>query len=227
MRTIAQFAIRDSLEAGEAAAAGGVGALQQQQDGSHRSSFGSFRQSQIGLGSVGSTLRNVEPAPQILEQRELESQMERIGHLPHGQHSHSHDHSHSRSNNTNSRDGQTPTGPRAPHPDEKGGFDLPDFRQFGNDEDDDDTPPPGVGAKPSGGDAPEIRLAGVDWRGHAVQHHGHHGGGGGGGLHVRNASIQGEEDWSADTMAGLGVQGAGAGQNGNGKGNGNGNGRGY
>lgn len=200
MRTIAQFAIRDTTGLD-----GEIGAAAQD-NSQHRASFGSLRHSQIGLASVGSTLRNVEPAPQILEQRELESQMEHMGALPPGPGHGSHD----------SRDGQTPTGPRASHPDEHEGFDLPDFSRF---EDDDDTPP-GVGAKPSHhhhhqGGAPEIRLAEVDWRGHAVpQHHG-------GGMHVRNPSIQHDEDWSAEAMGRLGLGGS------NGDGNGDAIGRGY
>ncbi|CAN8097609.1 unnamed protein product [Discula destructiva] len=197
MRTIAQFAIRDTsagagLEAGgaggEADGAGGASGGPQ-----NRASFSSFRHSQqIGLASVGSTLRNVEPAPQILEQRELESQMEHMGALPQPGHNHH-----------NSRDGQTPTGPRAPHPGElhAGGFELPDFNRFGDDDDDSTTP----GAPP-----PEIRLAEVDWRGHAVpQHHG----GGGGGLHVRNHSLedQDEDDWTANALAEMNLAGTGGG----------------
>lgn len=171
MRTIAQFAIRDTspsnLEDGEN---GGV----------HRASYGSFRSSsgaQIGLASVGSTLRNVEPAPQILEQRELESQLEHLAALP---------------PDSAGREDMTPTGPPAPQ--QSHGFELPDFNQFDNDD-----APPGVGPKP-GAQPPEIREPGpphqmIDWRGHAVQHSGHH--------HQRHPSIQDEGDWTADALAGM------------------------
>lgn len=192
MRTIAQFAIRDT-------ATGGLDEARDHPDNGsgHRASIGSFRHSQqIGLANVGSTLRNVEPAPQILEQRELEQQLEHMGQLPpEGMRAGYHHHNGS---NSDSRDGQTPTGPRADQQQFGGGpsgptYELPDFDHFG---DDDDGTPPGVGPKPTGG-APEIRLAEVDWRGHAVESSG------GGGLHVRNTSIQNEEDWTADAIAGM------------------------
>lgn len=189
MRTIAQFAIRDT-------ATGGLDEARDT-DSTHRASVGSFRHSQIGLASVGSTLRNVEPAPQILEQRELEQQLEHMGQLPPedlrvGHHHH----------NGNSRDGQTPTGPRA---DQHAPFELPDFDQFAND----DSTPPGVGPKPA--PPPEIRLAEVDWRGHTMPPHSGGGGNGAGGMHVRNSSIQDEEDWTADAIAGMRLSDAGAG----------------
>lgn len=184
MRTIAQFAIRDTsaIGPGEGETTADV----------HRASYGSFRSSsgaQIGLASVGSTLRNVEPAPQILEQRELEQQLEHIAALPEeGMRA-----GYGRGNNYhgNGRDEMTPTGPPA-H--EGHGFDLPDFNQF----DTDDTPP-GVGPKPQ--QTPEIRLPEfqeggqmVDWRGHTVS--GSHG-------HARNPSIQTEEDWTTNALAGM------------------------
>ncbi|KAJ1303656.1 hypothetical protein OPQ81_008084 [Rhizoctonia solani] len=160
MRTIAQFAIRDTstnLGAGEAAE--GVS------DG-HRASYGSFRSSsgaQIGLAAVGSTLRNVEPAPQMLEQRELEQQLEHMGALPPEEMRAGH--AHGGDTNPNGRDEMTPTGPRASQ--EPHAFDLPDFNQF-----DSTDVPPGVGPKPTQ-QTPEIRLAEfqeggqmVDWRGH-------------------------------------------------------------
>ncbi|KAF3013709.1 hypothetical protein E8E14_004186 [Neopestalotiopsis sp. 37M] len=71
LRTLAQFAIRDSdaLE-GE----GGIDA--------HRASMVSFRSSGI---PGASSLRNMEHAPQILEQEEMDSQMNRLSELPSGQ----------------------------------------------------------------------------------------------------------------------------------------------
>lgn len=177
MRTIAQFAIRDTA----------TGGLQHDDalDTRRASSVGSFN-NRHSMSVAGSTLRNVEPAPQILEQRELEQQLELMGQLsPH---------------HTNSRDGQTPTGPRAAEPEQhhlrdgdgpaSSSFELPDFDRFA-----DDTPP-GVGPKP--GAPPEIRLAEVDWRGHATG-----GAGGGGTMHVRNPSIGNDEDWAADAIAGM------------------------
>lgn len=194
MRTIAQFAIRDT-----STNLGGAADGDATPDGQHRASYGSYRSSsgaQIGLAAVGSTLRNVEPAPQILEQRELEQQLEHIAALP------SEDvragRSHGSGSNGNGRDEMTPTGPRASQ--DHHGFDLPDFNQFGTQD-----RPPGVGPKPHQ-QPPEIRLpefqggAGgqmVDWRGHAAPHHP------GGGHHARNASIQNEEDWTADAIAGM------------------------
>lgn len=70
LRTLAQFAIRDSdsLEPD-----GGMDA--------HRASMISFRSSGI---PGASSLRNMEHAPQILEQEELDSQMNRLSQLPPG-----------------------------------------------------------------------------------------------------------------------------------------------
>lgn len=205
MRTIAQFAIRDtSTNLG-----GNDGDTPP--DG-HRASYSSFRSSsgaQIGLAAVGSTLRNVEPAPQILEQRELEQQLERISALPPEEMRASSARGGSSGEgdfNANARDEMTPTGPRAPH-NEQHGYDLADFNQF-----DRDDMPPSIGPKPmqqqqqqqQQRQTPEIRLPGfqddggpmVDWRGHAVPQQGslHH---------TRNSSIQHDEDWAAEAMAGM------------------------
>lgn len=188
MRTIAQFAIRDT------SSSNGEG---ETTPDANRASYSSFRSSsgaQIGLASVGSTLRNVEPAPQILEQRELEQQLEHIAALPpeseragYGQAG-------------NGRDESTPTGPAANNSQQQHSFDLAEFNQFDSDN---DAKPPGVGPKPAGGQhhPPEIRLPEfqgggqmVDWRGHTVpSHHGH----------ARNPSIQTEDDWTADALAGM------------------------
>lgn len=189
MRTIAQFAIRDT------SSGLGPGDGEATPDG-HRASYGSFRSSsgaQIGLAAVGSTLRNVEPAPQILEQRELEQQLEHFASLPpedmRAESGRTHMH--------NGRDEMTPTGPRAA---EGHGFELPDFNHF-----DSDDKPPGVGPKPNQ-QPPEIRLPDfqgggplVDWRGHAVRPEdgapGHH----------RNPSIQDDDEWTANAIAGMGL----------------------
>lgn len=185
MRTIAQFAIRDtssSMVPGEGDAT---------PDGP-RTSYGSFRSSsgaQIGLAAVGSTLRNVEPAPQILEQRELEQQLEHFAALPPEDMRAGTGHMH------NGRDEMTPTGPRAAA---DHGFDLPDFNHFDTNE-----RPPGVGPKPNQ-ETPEIRLPEfqsggqmIDWRGHAVNPEG------GASGHHRNPSLQDDEDWTANAIAGM------------------------
>lgn len=196
MRTIAQFAIRDTSSPngdGEAT------------PDANRASYSSFRSSsgaQIGLASVGSTLRNVEPAPQILEQRELEQQLEHIAALPPESERANYGHA-SNGSNSNGRDESTPTGPTANSQQQQHGFDLSEFNQFDSDG---DAKPPGVGPKPgsahAGQQPPEIRLPefqGVDWRGHPVPtHHGVHGHG-----HGRNLSIQNEDDWTADALAGM------------------------
>ncbi|KAH9906437.1 acetyl-CoA synthetase-like protein [Xylariomycetidae sp. FL2044] len=71
MRTVAQFAIRDSNAGG---LEGGDGTIDA------RASVGSIRSSINVPGT--SSLRNVEPAPQILEQEELDHQMNRMSALP-------------------------------------------------------------------------------------------------------------------------------------------------
>ncbi|KAH8783245.1 acyl-CoA ligase [Diaporthe sp. PMI_573] len=186
MRTIAQFAIRDS----STGLGNGEGDANQE---AHRASYGSHRSSsgaQIGLASVGSTLRNVEPAPQILEQRELESQLERISAIPSGAHA-NYGQAPGENGHGNGRDQMTPTGPSAP---QAHGFDLPDFGQFENDDRPGSGPQPGMHQQ-----TPEIRLPefqGVDWRGHMHPSHGPVG-------HARNPSIQNEEDWTADAIASM------------------------
>lgn len=199
MRTIAQFAIRDT------SSPNGDG---ETTPDANRASYGSFRSSsgaQIGLASVGSTLRNVEPAPQILEQRELEQQLEHIAALPPESERANYGHT-SNGNNAKGRDESTPTGPVAnpQHPQQQQqqhGFDMSEFNHFDSDG---EARPPGVGPQAgqahAGQQPPEIRLPefhGVDWRGHPVPaHHGGHG-------HGRNPSIQNEDDWTADALAGM------------------------
>lgn len=185
MRTIAQFAIRDA----STGLGNGEGDTTPE---AHRASYSSYRSSsgaQIVLASVGSTLRNVEPAPQILEQRELESQLERISALPPDARANygpvPGDHG-----NGNGGDQMTPTGPAPPH---GHGFDLPDFGQFDHDNRPGSDQKPGIHQQ-----TPEIRLPefqGVDWRGHV---HPSHGPGG----HARNSSLQ-NEDWTADAIASM------------------------
>ncbi|KID97416.1 acyl CoA ligase-like protein, CPS1, partial [Metarhizium majus ARSEF 297] len=78
LRTLAQFAIRD-LDVGaigEPGSGSGPGDLAD----AHRMSTGSIRSSGVPAGA--SSLRNVEHAPQILEQEELDVQMNRMAHMP-------------------------------------------------------------------------------------------------------------------------------------------------
>jgi len=102
MRTVAQFAIKDMDSAAAAAALGPPGTSASEVSGgglqgalsdtlvdsAHRASMSSFRSSSGGgpgggAGAGSSSLRNVEPAPQILEQRELEQQaLEDLARIP-------------------------------------------------------------------------------------------------------------------------------------------------
>lgn len=70
MRTVAQFAIRDS----NSGALEGDGAPD-----NHRTSVGSIRSNNM---AGASSLRNMEHAPQILEQEELDQQMDKMSALP-------------------------------------------------------------------------------------------------------------------------------------------------
>lgn len=71
MRTVAQFAIRDP---DSGSVEGGDGAMD-----NHRASVGSVRSSNA---PGASSLRNMEHAPQILEQEELDHQMNKMSALP-------------------------------------------------------------------------------------------------------------------------------------------------
>lgn len=72
MRTVAQFAIRDT----NATALEGAGGTA---DNAHRASVGSIRSNNA---PGASSLRNMEHAPQILEQEELDHQMDKMSALP-------------------------------------------------------------------------------------------------------------------------------------------------
>lgn len=149
MRTVAQFAIKDidaagvlsmvvpsGPAAGDAASQGAGDTLE-----NNRVSQGSFRSSGGYGGPIpgtSSSLRNVEPAPQILEQRELEQQLEGVGpiEMPANEHI-AHEPSEGEADGTNE---QTPTRPQhrasavATPPQS---YVLPDFNSFGPE----DTPP--------------------------------------------------------------------------------------
>ncbi|KAK2066614.1 hypothetical protein P8C59_000416 [Phyllachora maydis] len=240
MRTMAQFAIKD-VEA--IAALGGApgtssgepsgavqdasGQLQNAMD-VNRVSLSSSRSSGVfgagaGLGAApplghSSSLRNVEHAPQILEQRELEQQMENMTMVsspresvgggggggggapgltlspPSEMAGHEVD------------NGQTPTRAMqamqatrrrqdssfsaAP----SHGYELPDFSRFGTDgadNDGDGAAPPAVGPKP---DIPQIRLPGVD-------------GDGDGEAEEAGEATNGDDDWKRDAYISMDLAG--------------------
>ncbi|ORY70027.1 acyl-CoA ligase [Pseudomassariella vexata] len=131
MRTIAQFAIRDvdpnAIEGGD----GPVDA--------RRASVGSMRSS--GVPGT-SSLRNMEHAPQILEQEEIDHQIGKMAELPPSDLS---------AINRKSVSGAETTGSRSSR-----GFDLPDFNRFG-----DETT---LTSKQQSHATPQIRLPDVDGR---------------------------------------------------------------
>lgn len=191
MRTMAQFAIKDmdsAILGPPGTASGESGQSAQQEEAFPRASLSSFRSAGYpGAGS--SSLRNVEPAPQILEQRELE-QMENhrgIGggggylqresppaplglvEMPADERldvdrtptkNHSAQFTSAANNNNNNNRVSVAA---LPH-----GYDLPDFDRFGSE--DEEPAPPAVGPKPASppqsslSGAPQIRLPGVDGR---------------------------------------------------------------
>lgn len=171
MRTLAQFAIRDmdpaSLVGGDPGTA----------DGSdpHRASIGSQR-SAGGPAPGSSSLRNVEHAPQILEQEEFQNQVGHMASLP----QHGHDGIAEMPGDEGplyAQQGQA----NAPSGND---YVLPDFDHFGHD----DRPPP-VGAKPGPGQpTPQIKLPGVDGRENTDIWNSHKGGG------------QDDEDWTAQAL---------------------------
>ncbi|TGJ81535.1 hypothetical protein E0Z10_g7236 [Xylaria hypoxylon] len=130
MRTVAQFAIRDAdtsvLEGTDAAA------------DNNRASVGSIR-SNNAPGAGASSLRNMEHAPQILEQEELDQQMDKMSALPRPVES---------STTSSSRNNTSST---SDHPT---GYPLPKFDHFG---DEFQLPGPQQGL-------PQVRLPTVDGR---------------------------------------------------------------
>lgn len=144
MRTLAQFAIRDM---DPASILGGEPGIPDGPD-PNRASIGSQR-SMGGLAPGSSSLRNVEHAPQILEQEEFDQQVGQMSSLP--------------------QQGEIAEMPGDEGPVYRGhgnaprghGYDLPDFDQFGRED-----RPPAVGAKPGSraGAPPQINLPGVDGR---------------------------------------------------------------
>ncbi|KAL2015860.1 hypothetical protein VTK56DRAFT_4679 [Thermocarpiscus australiensis] len=233
MRTMAQFAIKDMDRDAHGAPPGtssgeresiSLGAVQGAADASNdhrRASLGSFRSSGGLVQGTSSSLRNVEPAPQILEQRELEQQAL-----------------------DNSYDAETPPGPVEMPADEPEvdsdqtptknstqqqqqsgigaaplphGYELPDSNRFGLD---DDGPPPAVGSKPgssSGGETagrggvsqqpPQIRLPGVDGRESLDDWDLRPGSGNGGLGQGRDGDGHGDDDWTRDAYMSMNLAG--------------------
>ena len=135
MRTVAQFTIRDDIVGMD----GGDGPAD------HRASVSSMRSLLPGAGA--SSLRNMEHAPQILEQEELDHQMDRMGELPPGGLS-----------SRNSKSGAS-LPPIDTNSASGGGHNfMPDFDRFG------ERPLSSRQQAGSSHNMPQIRLPGVDGR---------------------------------------------------------------
>lgn len=176
MRTVAQFAIRDMDPTALPGEPGGA-----ETGEPNRVSVGSQRSS--GVPAAGSSsLRNVEHAPQILEQEELDQQMGRMAEIPPAE---------------MPGDEQRPYSARAPSVDAQGfnmqqgrslvdpqaGYDMGNFSSYGEEK------PPAVGAKPGapGPGAPQLRLPGVDGRESMDEWR-------------RSGGAQDEDDWTAEAI---------------------------
>ncbi|KAK0630851.1 hypothetical protein B0T17DRAFT_233220 [Bombardia bombarda] len=206
MRTMAQFAIKDM----DSSALGLLGTSGSEHPSSevHRASMGSFRSSGGPMPGAGtSSLRNVEHAPRILEQRELEQQAldssltppppPGFVEMP--------------ANEREVDNDQTPTKTNAlpSH-----GFELPDFDRFGS-----SASPSPVGSKPGSSAGmryaapapapPLIRLPGVDGR-EALDEwsmrRGSLGGATGGGA-TGPARLVDDDDWSRDAFMSMNLAG--------------------
>ncbi|KAH7374793.1 acyl-CoA ligase [Plectosphaerella cucumerina] len=187
MRTIAQFAIRDAAPMPGEAVGGETTDLNRASVGSQRSS---------GVPAAGSSsLRNVEHAPQILEQEELDQQMGRMAAIPPAEMP-----ADDQRASYGSAGGEAQGLGGAP---QGRGLQLVDHGSQGYgsggydgryDDDQDDSPPavgPKPGATPSMGGyhgAPQLRLPGVDGR--ESMDEWRSGGGGG----------RDEEDWTTDAI---------------------------
>lgn len=179
MRTIAQFSIKDPDAAAMPIGPTSGDSIAENPSAANRGSLGSARSSGgINLGGYGpipgansSSLRNVETAPRILEQRELEQQLdypktfEPVEMPTEVQSPRLQD---PEETPTKARPGSGPIA--SPH----NSYDLPDFARFNLNDDGSDAPPPPVGPKPPGSSGagaqgqqhrpPQIRLPGVDGR---------------------------------------------------------------
>lgn len=201
MRTVAQF----SIKGGDPGATGAPGTaalppgtsssdtppppdaqLAYEGGGMNRGSLGSFRS--LGVAGASSSLRNVEHAPQILEQRELEQQLEGMAALggataaasagvgygyQHEDNSHPQpplaempaEEARPRTGGeaAGDRDGRTPPTTRAGgHARQRstGSYGVPDFMSFGEEDDGPEDEPPHPGPKPGSGPGPGSRGSG-------------------------------------------------------------------
>lgn len=197
LRTMAQFAIRD-LDA-EAAAENVVAGPDPTEN--HRTSTGSGRS--LGLPpATSSSLRNVEPAPQILEQEEFDHQMDRMADItPAGQmnmaqhqghHGFSHDGQHdmmgmavsSESAQVSPTTSPPPTGPGYQHPPRQS-VGMAYGHQFHDDH------ASGLGSG-DGQMPPQIRLPSVDGRES---------------MWLDTRQRNSEEDWTADAIMHMNLAG--------------------
>ncbi|KAI0399276.1 acyl-CoA ligase [Xylaria palmicola] len=144
MRTVAQFAIRDANSDASGSTDGAAD--------NHRTSAGSIRSNVAGASS----LRNMEHAPQILEQEELDQQMDKMSALP--QHVELSTASSSRHDTTSTSD--HPTGYPLPQFDSFGdGFQLPGPQQG----------PPQIQLPPAGGRQAPALVEDEDWQQDAIR----------------------------------------------------------
>ncbi|KND87936.1 Uncharacterized protein C56F8.02 [Tolypocladium ophioglossoides CBS 100239] len=195
LRTLAQFAIRDL----DPAAMGESGSGSAESGGDpNRVSTGSIRSS--GIPAAGSSsLRNVEHAPQILEQEEFEQQMDQMANMtPVGaRESMPEDHM---ATPTGYDQGVASGGPsvagQAHRDSTNQGYGYFDSQQYGGGA---DQGPPAVGPKPmsrsgDGQAPPKIRLPGVDGRE---------------GLELWSGDIgdDDEEDWTANAIMHMNLAG--------------------
>ena len=231
MRTIAQFNIKDPDAAAMSMGPVSGDSIPENPAATNRASLGSARSSGgINLGGHGaipgantSSLRNVETAPRILEQRELEQQLDHPStfgavEMP----------TEVQSPRLPDLD-ETPTKARpgsGAAPQSQDSYGLPDFARFNlRDEEESDGAPPPVGPKPprsAGSGAqyqqhrpPQIRLPGVDgreslddWDREPVS------AGGAGGVSGRRQSQPGkpgggdDDDWEKDVNMYMNLAGA-------------------
>ena len=210
MRTMAQFGIRDA-DSGLSDVTEGM---------EPRSGNASLRNGSV----IARSLRNVEQAPQILEERELERQQSQVQNsfvpLPAGisempaQNFNSPLGSPRDENGTSTKSDDTPTDTRKGHfelpsddydpekdnfLDENEAYEIPGFSSS----DPPDVPPPRVGAKP--GSSPQISLPAVEgregdlWTLPSQQPRG--------GLRVQNGSDSDDDEWQKDAVMHMNLAG--------------------
>lgn len=211
MRTMAQFGIRDPDS--------GLSDLAEDP----RSGVPSLRQGSV----IASSLRNVEPAPQILEQREAERQRvvsqnsfaqlpTGISEMPTQNYNNSIVGSPKEANSTSTKSDDTPTDTRNHH------FELPtdDYDPERNIDDTEDyeipgfgspiespNSPPRVGPKPGTGGAPQLNLPAVEgregdlWSLPSQQQPRV------GGLRVQNVDSDDEDDWQKEAIMHMNLAG--------------------